>query len=95
LPGAGRLVGLRGALLFGFPGGSFARQQHHLVRFNRSFTIGELLGLMGTYSGLLVRPEQERSALLKDVRGLIESRARGRDAIEIPMVTRCWRAGRR
>jgi SAM-dependent methyltransferase len=76
-------------------GARFTRREHLVVRFRRRFTSAQLLGLMGTYSGLLVRPPDERAALLDDVRELIEARLGGGEEIEVPMLTSCWRADRR
>jgi SAM-dependent methyltransferase len=78
--------------LFGTPGALFERQERHVVRFGRSFAAGDLHGLARTYSGLLVLLPEERARRLKEVRELIDDRLPGLAVIEIPMVTRCWRA---
>ena len=95
LAGAATIARLRRARQFGSFGARFERREHHVVRFSRRFTRAELLGWMATYSGLLVRPSDERALRLNAVRELLETRLAGSDAIEVPMVTRCWRADRR
>ena len=86
----------RSARLFGAFGASFERQERHVVRFSREFTNAELLGLMGTYGGLLARPPHERTVILDRARDRLDALVpRRSDAIELPMLTRCWRADRR
>lgn len=90
---------LRRARQFGgHAGAPFERQQGpHVVRFSGRFTRAQLLGLAGTYSGVLVRPPAERTALLEQVRDAIDAdpRLAAPDGIDVPLLTRCWRADRR
>jgi SAM-dependent methyltransferase len=82
----------------GHAGAPFEPQQGpHVVRFSRRFTRAQLLGLAGTYSGVLGRPPVERTAVLEQVREAIDTdpRLAAPDGVEVPLVTSCWRADRR
>jgi SAM-dependent methyltransferase len=73
------------------------RQGPHVVHFSRRFTRDELLGLAGTYSGVIGRPPAERTAVLERVREMIytDPRLAAPDGVEVPLLTSCWRAHRR
>jgi SAM-dependent methyltransferase len=94
---ADRIAQLRVARSFGRVRAPFDAREAHIVRFGRRFSADELVGLAGTYSGLVVKPPAERAARLEELRELIETHPLlgGRDDLEVPMLTRCWRAGRR
>jgi SAM-dependent methyltransferase len=67
----------------------------HLVRFTHRFTVDSLVGLAGTYSAMIIHPD--RDALTDRLRVTLEADPRfaGPDGVEIPMVSRCFRARRR
>jgi SAM-dependent methyltransferase len=69
----------------------------HLVRSTRRFTRDQLVGLAGTYSAVIVLEPAERAALLARLRDDLDAdpRLAGADGIDVPMVSRCWRAERR
>ena len=73
------------------------RQGPHVVRFSRRFTRAELLGLAGTYSGVIGRHPAERTTILEHVRQAIytDPRLASPDGVEVSLVTSCWRADRR
>jgi SAM-dependent methyltransferase len=69
----------------------------HEVRFVRRLTRAALVGLAGTYSAVIVLEPAERAALLARLRDDLDAdpRLAGADGIDVPMVSRCWRAERR
>ncbi|HEX3873456.1 MAG TPA: class I SAM-dependent methyltransferase [Solirubrobacteraceae bacterium] len=83
---------------FSVPGaGPFARPDGpHDVRFSRRFTRDQLLGLAGTYSAVIVLPAADRTDLLDRLRRDLDADPRldSPDGIEVPLVSRCWRAVR-
>lgn len=68
----------------------------HLIHYSRGFDAGQLLGLAGTYSAVIVQPAPQRDAFLADVAERLASDPRLADGaqIEIPMRAECWRATR-
>lgn len=66
------------------------------IRFARRFTREQLLGLAGTYSAVIVLPEQERQDLLEQVQEALQRHERLDDpaGVEVPMVAYCWYAER-
>jgi SAM-dependent methyltransferase len=73
------------------------QQGPHVVHFSRRFTRAQLLGLAGTYSGVIGRPPAERTRVLERVREAIDTdpRLAAPDGVEVALVTTCWRADRR
>lgn len=66
------------------------------VRYARKFTRAQLLGLAGTYSGVITLGAREREAFLRELerRLLADERFADPDGIEVPMVAYCWYADR-
>ena len=94
-PGFARERGARGLRL---PAGVPFGPEHgpRAVRFARRFTREQLLGLAGTYSGVIVLPEGQRRAFLEQVREALgrEERLSDPEGVEVPMVAYCWYAER-
>ncbi|HEY5197507.1 MAG TPA: methyltransferase domain-containing protein [Solirubrobacteraceae bacterium] len=74
-----------------------AAEGPHEVRFVRRFTRAQLVGLAGTYSAVIVLPQDARTALLARLRDDLDAdpRLRGDTGIDVPLVSRCWRTERR
>jgi SAM-dependent methyltransferase len=66
------------------------------VRFTQRFTREQLLGLAGTYSGVIVLPAQERSRFMAELERSLAAEQRLADpaGAEVPMVAYCWYAER-
>lgn len=78
-------------------GAPFSSPETRTVHWSVPMSPDQLVGLAGTYSRLLVLPDDERTRLLKRLTtaiGQIPELA-GRDEIELPMRCACWRAVRR
>jgi SAM-dependent methyltransferase len=92
---AGMRTGTRGRLTFP-PSPCFNDPEQHLIEWSLERTRDQLVGLLGTYSGVIALSPDERLALLRQAESSIDRhRSRGGDAIDLPMVTRCMRATRR
>jgi SAM-dependent methyltransferase len=62
--------------------------------FSRAMTLDDLVQWVGTYSGVLTAPPDERDAGLRRVRHVVADRF-GEDAVvDVPMRSWCWRADR-
>jgi SAM-dependent methyltransferase len=68
----------------------------HVVRWSRPITPEDVVGLIGTYSRIIVLPEAQRQALLERVADFTRTdpALAGRDMVDLPMTCRCWRATR-
>ena len=77
-------------------GAPFHDVEDRIVHWSMSFTVEELVGLMGSYSRVFTLPAATRDSLLARV----ESEARshlattGESTIELPMRCHCWRVTR-
>ena len=60
----------------------------------RTMTVEEALDWLGTYSGLITAPAEEREARLARAREALRQRAGGTGVIEVPIRSWCWRADR-
>ncbi|MGD0310887.1 MAG: class I SAM-dependent methyltransferase [Acidimicrobiales bacterium] len=79
---------------FELPSGSpFADLEGTVVRWSRSMTQDQLIGLAGTYSSTITMAPEQRERELARVRRAAASVV-GDDAVEVPMGCRCWRAVR-
>jgi SAM-dependent methyltransferase len=80
-----------------FPEGApFHDLESRTVRWRMSFTVDEIVGLMGTYSRVFTLPAQAREEMLAKARSDAEQRvaATGESTIELPMRCQCWRITR-
>jgi SAM-dependent methyltransferase len=75
-------------------GAPFANVATEAFPFTRTMTIGTLLDLLGTYSGVITASPQDREAWLARVRAALEQEFPDASEIEVPIHTRCWRADR-
>lgn len=66
------------------------------VRYTRRFTQAQLLGLAGTYSGVIALGAREQEAFLRELEDRLGADERFTDpaGIEVPMVAYCWHADR-
>ena len=62
--------------------------------FRRTMTIGDIVGMLGTYSGLITASPQDRESALARVRAALEEWFPGADEIDVPMRSVCWRTDR-
>ena len=62
--------------------------------FRRTMTISDIVGMLGTYSGLITASPEERAATLDRVRAALEEWFPGADEIDVPMRSVCWRTDR-
>ena len=53
--------------------------------FRRTMTIGDIVGMLGTYSGLITASPQDRESALARVRAALEEWFPGADEIDVPM----------
>jgi SAM-dependent methyltransferase len=68
--------------------------QSTVIAWSKSFTVDELVGLMGTYSRIITLAPTARDQILENVRTNGERRLHetGGSSIEVPMRCECWRA---
>jgi len=62
--------------------------------FRRPMTIGDVVAMLATYSGVITASPEDRAAGLARARAALEQRFPGADTIDVPMGARCWRADR-
>ncbi len=62
--------------------------------FTRRMTIGDLVGMMATYSGAITASPQDREVGLARIRAALEERFPGAEEIDVPMRSVCFRADR-
>jgi SAM-dependent methyltransferase len=68
--------------------------QTEVFRFSATMTVDTLVELLGTYSGVITASPADRAAGLARARAALERRFPGASEIEVPMMSRCWRADR-
>jgi SAM-dependent methyltransferase len=76
------------------PAGLFGPAEITSFAFTRSETIGDVVGLLGTYSHVITASPQDREAGLARARHALEQRFPGAHEVEVPMRSWCWRADR-
>jgi SAM-dependent methyltransferase len=79
------------------PGGlPFTPPETRTVEWSLTVTPEQLIGLAGTYSGVIVLPEAERTRLRDQLGHTVRTHPSlaGQTAIELPMRCTCWRAFR-
>jgi SAM-dependent methyltransferase len=74
--------------------GLFGTIQTASFTFTRPMTIGDIVDMMGTYSGIITASPQDAAARLARIRAALERRFPGGGMIEVPMRSWCWRADR-
>jgi SAM-dependent methyltransferase len=75
-------------------GAPFANGATETFPFTRTMTIDTLLGLLGTYSGVITASPQDREAWLARISAELRQQFPDAGEIEVPIQTRCWRADR-
>jgi len=89
--------GERGRLRVVLPEGApFTSPETTVIAWSKPTTGEELVGLAGTYSRVIIRPDEERAALLTRAQELAAAHPAlaGGATIDLPMGCRCWRATR-
>lgn len=71
--------------------GNIARQT---FRFVRTMTVGDVIAMLGTYSGVIVASPEDRARKLAEARAALTRRFPGADVVDVPMRASCWRADR-
>jgi len=68
---------------------AFGPAETHEVRWQRQMTRSALMGLLGTYSRVIVASEAQRAELRRTVAEVLEAEpaTRGRDVVAVPMRT--------
>jgi SAM-dependent methyltransferase len=62
--------------------------------FSRTMTIGHIVDMLGTYSGLITATAEERAAGLARAGSALQERSAGAGTIDMPMRAWCWREDR-
>jgi SAM-dependent methyltransferase len=75
-------------------GSPFGAAETASFAFTRTMTVGDVVGMLGTYSGLITASPQDREARLARVRAALEEWFPGADEIDVPMRSVCWRTDR-
>ncbi len=65
------------------------------IRWSRSMTMDDLVGLVGTYSGVITLPDPAREQLLQRARTWLQSQPElAAGAVDVPFSAACWRTDR-
>ena len=76
-----------------FPAGTpMSAVEEHTVEYPLPMTKDELVGLLGTYSGVITLGPERRACLSRRVRAFLDGQRW--DRIDLPMVCRCLRSRR-
>lgn len=71
---------------------------HNIARetftFVRTMKVDDVVAMLGTYSRVIIASDDDRAQRLANARSLLSERFPGAEAIDIPMLSRCWRADR-
>jgi len=60
--------------------------------FTRTMAIGDVVDMVGTYSGIITASDTDRAVALARVRASLDERFAGQAEIDVPMRSWCWRA---
>ncbi len=74
--------------------GPFENNVNATFRFMRAMTIGDIVDMLGTYSGVITATAADRAAALARARRALEERSGGAELIDMPMRAWCWRLDR-
>jgi SAM-dependent methyltransferase len=74
----------------------FSTPETVALPWTRAMTADEVVALLGTYSGVITLPAEERAALMAQARRRLREAtgAEGDDVLDVPFTARCWRAHR-
>ena len=67
--------------------------EEHTVEFSLPMTKDELVGLLGTYSGVITLDAEQRAAFTRQVRAFLDRQPW--DRTDLPLICRCLRSTRR
>jgi SAM-dependent methyltransferase len=71
---------------------------HNIARetfaFVRTMRIDDVVGMVATYSRVIIASPDDRARRLDNARAVLAERFPGAEEIDIPMQSRCWRADR-
>lgn len=76
------------------PGAPFGNLESASFTFTRTMTADDVAAWLGTDSGLITAPDEERAATIARARAALAPLADANGRIEVPMRSSCWRAGR-
>ena len=78
------------------PDAPFSEPERHGVRWDLPMTADDLVGLLGTVSGILVLPDDRRRAVISEVRDLLRRYGdiEGDVTVPLPFGAQCWRTRR-
>jgi SAM-dependent methyltransferase len=76
------------------PDGLFGNAEDQSFAFVRPMSKGDLVAMLGTYSGVITASPHDRAAALARAEAALDRRFPGVDRIDVPMRTWCWRADR-
>lgn len=79
------------------PAGSpFAPPEHTVSTSTASLNAEQLVGMLGTFSSVIVLPDDQRQAILEDARRLFSERGglTGDATVQLRFRADCWRATR-
>jgi SAM-dependent methyltransferase len=78
------------------PGDAFGTPSVCAIAWTRPMTVDDLVGLAGTYSGVITMARPDRERWLRAVAGMAARlTGDGTRVVDLPMRCRCWRAVRR
>jgi SAM-dependent methyltransferase len=75
-------------------GAPFSNLAEASFTFTKAMTVDDVVAWLGTYSGVITAPEQERAAGLARAREALLRRADAAGRVEMPLRSVCWRADR-
>jgi hypothetical protein len=74
--------------------GLFENNVNATFRFVLAMTIGDIVDMLGTYSGVITATAADRAAALARARRALAERSGGAELIDMPMRAWCWRLDR-
>ena len=77
-------------------GAPFGPPEHELVHWHQDLSADQLVGMLGTYSRVILLPDEQRRLLADEARRLLREQA-GLEAsatVKVPFRGECWRAAR-
>lgn len=79
------------------PQAPFEPPEHTVLRWSQSLSADQLVELLGTFSGVILRPEDQRQQIMDEARQLLRDHAdlEADASLDLPFRADCWRAVRR
>jgi SAM-dependent methyltransferase len=74
----------------------FEPPEHTVLHWSQSLSADQLVGMLGTFSGVIVLPDEQRQQIMDEARQLLRQHA-GLEAdasVDLPFRANCWRAVR-